>query len=196
MNSQADHTQQLNTIFKQSLATKQEFTAQIPKIVDAVQLIEKCFNAGGKLLTCGNGGSAADAQHFSAELMARYKKERKALPAIALTADISFLTAWSNDYDYESVFARQIEGLGKSEDVLVCFSTSGNSKNVVSAAQLAKKMGLQTICFTGNNGGALADLADVLIDVPSPVTARIQECHILAYHSICEILDERFFRAS
>ncbi len=151
--------------------------------MDVIQEIaNRCIvalNSGNKILFCGNGGSAADSQHLAAELVGRFKKERRSLASIALTTDTSILTAVANDYDFDSVFARQVEGLGRSGDVLIGISTSGNSKNVVKAMEMARNTGMHTIAFTGEGGGKLAELCDLTLAVPSTVTARIQEMHIL-----------------
>jgi D-sedoheptulose 7-phosphate isomerase len=147
---------------------------------------------GHKLFFFGNGGSAADAQHLAAELVGRYERERRALPALALTVDTSALTAIGNDYSFEKVFTRQLEALGSRGDVAVGISTSGKSPNVLHAIRSAKKMGLLTVAFTGAGGGALAGLADHCICVPSGQTARVQEAHILVGHILCELIDEKF----
>lgn len=145
---------------------------------------------GGKLLVCGNGGSAADAQHFAAELVGRYEADRRALAAIALTTDTSALTAIANDFGYDRVFARQVEALGRAGDVLIALSTSGNSPNVVLAAELARARGVGVVALTGDGGGRLAALADVLLAVPSRRVARIQEVHELCLHSLALALEE------
>ena len=147
------------------------------------------YQSGHKALFFGNGGSAADAQHLSAELVGRFREERQALPAIALTADTALLTALGNDYGYERVFARQIEALARRGDVLMAFSTSGNSPNVVQAAQAARRLGCIVVAFTGARGGELAAHADVLLKAPSGTVARIQEVHTLCIHVLCESLD-------
>jgi len=181
-------------LIQESIRTKQEFLSQSPTISQAAQLIIESLKKGGKLMICGNGGSAADAQHISAELLGRFKAERPGLAAIALTTDSSFLTAWTNDYDYLSVFERQVEALGKPEDCLLCISTSGNSENILHAALKAKSMNIPTIALSGHQGGKLKDVCQVNIIVPSMVTARIQECHLMAYHIICEMIDESFIK--
>lgn len=147
---------------------------------------------GNKILFCGNGGSAADAQHLSAELIGRFQKERRSLAAIALTTDTSILTAVGNDYGYDEIFARQVEGLGRQGDVIIGISTSGNSKNVVKAVEKARDTGMHTIALTGEGGGKLAELCDITLAIPSKVTARIQEMHILVGHIICELLEEEY----
>ena len=144
---------------------------------------------GNKILACGNGGSAADAMHICGELVGRFFKERQALPAIALNTDPAVLTAWSNDYTYQSVFSRQVEALAKPGDVVWGISTSGNSPNVVAALQKGRELGASTIALTGQGGGAMAEYADVLLAVPLSVTPRIQEVHSVTYHIICETVE-------
>ncbi len=156
----------------------------------AAKLLAATFESGNKILLCGNGGSAADAQHIAAEFVVRYQLKRRALPAIALTTDTSILTAHANDFDFDSVFARQIEALGNAGDTLIAISTSGNSKNIVQAAQIARAKNLNVIALTGENGGALTEFATNLITVPSTVTARIQETHILIGHYWCGVVEE------
>ncbi len=160
-------------------------------IETAAKLLMETFARGNKILLCGNGGSAADAQHIAAEFVVRYEKKRRALPAIALTTDSSILTAHANDFDFDSVFARQIEALGNSGDTLIAISTSGNSKNIIQAAQIARAKNLNVIALTGETGGALIDVANLTITVPSNVTARIQETHILIGHYWCGVVEER-----
>jgi D-sedoheptulose 7-phosphate isomerase len=159
------------------------------QISQAIDLLVERFSAGNKLLVCGNGGSAADAMHICAELVGRFFKERQALPAIALNADTTVLTAWSNDYSYESVFSRQVEALAKTGDVVWGISTSGNSRNVVAALKAGRDKGASTIALTGQGGGAMAGHADVLLAVPLSVTPRIQEVHAVTYHIICEAVE-------
>lgn len=160
------------------------------EIYKAVQLIKDSLSNGGKLLLMGNGGSAGDAQHIAAELVGRFKKERKALPAIALTANSSTLTAIGNDYEYAAIFSRQVEALARKGDVAMGISTSGNSENVLRALKLANEMGVATVALLGNDGGKAKDHAKVSIIVPSKDTARIQEAHIAIGHAICEILEQ------
>jgi D-sedoheptulose 7-phosphate isomerase len=150
------------------------------------------YRNGGKLLIAGNGGSAADAQHFAAEITCQYELERKGRPAIALTTDTSALTAWSNDYDYESVFSRLLEAHAGPKDALVVISTSGNSKNLIHAARTARQRGMKVFGLLGRDGGSLAPLCDHPIIIPAEETPRIQECHILIIHSLCSALDEFF----
>lgn len=144
---------------------------------------------GKKILFCGNGGSAADAQHMAAEIVGRFQKERQAMAAIALTTDTSILTAVGNDYGYEEIFVRQVEGLGQRGDILFAYSTSGNSKNVIKAVLAAKEKGMHTFGFLGGSGGELVDLCDISFVVPDPVTARIQEMHLLGGHIFCELVE-------
>lgn len=166
--------------------TSTSYPSQISRVVDL--LVER-LSAGKKLLVCGNGGSAADAMHICAELVGRFFKERRALPAIALNTDPAVLTAWSNDFGYQSVFSRQVEALAKPGDVVWGISTSGNSENVVAALQAARQLGAATIALTGQGGGAMAEYADVLLAVPLSVTPRIQEVHVVTYHIICEAVE-------
>ena len=157
----------------------------------AVDTVHAALAADKALLICGNGGSAADAMHIAGELVGRYLAERRALKAIALTADSAVLTAWSNDYSYDSVFARQVEGLGEAGGVLWALSTSGNSRNVLAAAEAAHKKRMTVIAMTGEGGGKLAPLADILLAVPSRSTPAIQQVHICLYHYICAAVDAR-----
>lgn len=165
------------------------------KIDLAAQELTKAIKDGGKAMFCGNGGSAADSQHLATELVVRLtgERERKSLPAIALTTDTSLLTAASNDYGFEFVFSRQIEGLGKSGDILFAISTSGNSANVIRAVETAKKAGIYTIGFLGKEGGKLESIVDLSLVVPSKDTQRIQEAHIAIGHIIIELLERRLF---
>lgn len=174
-----------------SISTKELLlSSQLDEIEKTVALTLDCLRSGHKLLFCGNGGSAADSQHLAAEFVGRYERERRSLPAIALTTDTSILTAIGNDYAYDRVFERQVEGLAQKGDVLFGISTSGNSKNVILAVKKAREMGVKIIVFTGGSGGELKNLADVAIVVPSKKTARIQESHILVGHIVCERVDE------
>jgi len=161
-------------------------------IEQASQIIVDALKNGNKILLCGNGGSAADAQHIAAELTGRYKTERRGLPGIALTTDTSALTAIGNDYGYDRVFDRQVESLANSGDVIIGISTSGNSKNVVSALKLGQELGCKTVGLTGRDGGAMNDVCDINMVVPSNNTPRIQEMHILFGHTICQIIDNNF----
>jgi D-sedoheptulose 7-phosphate isomerase len=164
-------------------------TSYPDQIERAIDLLVERFSAGNKLLVCGNGGSAADAMHISAELVGRFQQERRALPAIALNTDPAVVTALSNDYSYERTFARQVEALAQSGDVVWGISTSGNSASVVAALRTAHLQGAATIGLTGEGGGALAAHADVLLAVPLSATARIQEIHVVTYHVICEAVE-------
>ncbi len=183
----------IENIFKESLLVKEAaLKANRDKIIETIELFVKALKKNNKIMFCGNGGSAADSQHIAAEFIGRFRKERRALPAIALTTDTSILTALGNDYSYDIVFARQIEGLGVKGDVVFGISTSGNSGNVVEAIKKAKKMGLKTVSMTGNDGGKLAKLTDISLIVPSKVTARVQESHICIAHTICELVENQF----
>ena len=163
----------------------------IEDIARAVDLLHDAFASGHKLLVFGNGGSSADAQHFTAEFVGRFMAERQALPAIALTTNQAVLTAWSNDYSFEDVFARQVDALGAPGDVAFGISTSGTSPNVVAALRRAKARGLRTVGLTGAGGRAIAELCDVLLAVPLTETARIQEVHLVTYHTICGAIERR-----
>jgi len=159
------------------------------RLEDLIRLVHGTLTRGGKVLACGNGGSASDAQHFAAELVGRYRVERRALPAVALNADGSVLTCLANDYDYEHVFSRQVEALGRPEDLLLVVSTSGRSPNVVRALEAARRLGLKTVALLGRDGGPALKAASLAVVVPDDETARIQECHALLIHMICEGID-------
>jgi len=181
---------------QESIQVKQDLLqSQLESIQKAGELCAEAIQSGGKLLFCGNGGSACDASHIVAELVVRYKSgnDRKALPAIALSSDLAILTAGANDYGYESVFERQVEALGKKGDVFVGISTSGNSENVRRAFVRAREEGLRTLALLGGNGGKILGLADVAVVVPSFVTARIQESHILVGHILCSWIEKSLF---
>jgi D-sedoheptulose 7-phosphate isomerase len=161
-------------------------------IADAVSAVVGCITAGGKVLACGNGGSASDAQHFAAEFVGRFERERPGLAAISLTTDTSILTAIGNDYDFSAVFAKQVQALGAPGDVLLAISTSGNSANVIAAVQAARSKDITVVALTGHGGGKLRELlgeTDVHICVPHERTARIQEVHILVLHCLCDAVD-------
>ena len=183
--------------FIDSIAVKHEAERTLPRFVaHGVVAMTDCLRAGGKIMACGNGGSAADAQHFAAELIGRFERERQELAAIALTTDTSILTAIGNDYSYDDIFSKQVRGLGKSGDILIGISTSGNSKNVVKAIEAAKKMGIKILALTGNGGGKIAELlddADIHLCAPSTRTARIQETHLVLIHSLCDGVDHLLF---
>jgi len=167
----------------------QDMRKIMPEVASAGLRVRTALEKGRKILICGNGGSAADSQHMAAEFVGRFVKERQSLPALALTVDTSLLTAVGNDYGFDCVFSRQVEGLGQEGDVLIAISTSGNSANVVKAVKTAKEKGIYVIALTGENGGILAKEADLCLAVPSQVTARIQEMHIMIIHMICEIAE-------
>ena len=178
---------------KLKLSASQSLAAPI---VRAGILLADALKAGGKVLACGNGGSAADSQHFAAELLNRFERERAPLAAIALTTDTSTLTSIANDYAYEQVFSKQVRALGRPGDVLLAISTSGNSSNVIAAMQVAREAGMRAIALTGNGGGKMAALVgaeDVHLCVPHKVTARIQEVHLLVLHCLCDAIDFRLF---
>ncbi len=174
------------------LATIKATFALEADIKKACETAVATLKAGGKILLCGNGGSAADAQHIAAELTGRYKTERGALAGIALTTDTSALTAIGNDYGYEFVFSRQLEALGREGDLLIAISTSGNSGNVLKALELARKIGIKTIGLSGRAGGAMNELCELNLVVPSNDTPRIQEMHIMIGHIICQAIDDAF----
>jgi len=181
---------------KNSIAVKEQIISDdniIARIENCAKLITESYKQGGKTLFCGNGGSAADAQHLAAELSGRFYFDRPPLPAEACHVNTSFATAVSNDYGYKHSFSRYIEAFGKKGDVLTGLSTSGNSENVVCAFEVAKEMGITCIAFTGENGGKLKELSDILINVPSTDTPRIQESHITVGHIICEIVEQNLF---
>lgn len=165
----------------------------VAAVARATDVLHDAFAAGGKLLAFGNGGSSADAQHLTAELVGRFSVERRPLPAIALTANQAILTAWSNDYSFDDVFARQVEALGHPGDVALGISTSGASANVLNALKRARDRGLRTIGLTGAGGGRMQDHCDILLRAPVTGTARIQEVHLVTYHAICAALERRLF---
>ena len=178
--------------FRESVALKQASEALIPAIVAAGRTLSSCLLNDGKILSCGNGGSAADAQHFSGEMLGRFEMERPGLPAVALTTDTSTLTAIANDYQYADIFSRQVRALGQAGDVLLAISTSGNSENVLRAVNTAHERDIRVVALTGGAGGTLAqalDPEDIEIRVPAQRTARIQEVHILIIHSLCDLID-------
>ncbi len=161
-----------------------------PALQNIISTVVETINAGQTILVCGNGGSAADAQHFAAELTGRYEHDRQGYPAIALTTDSSAITSIGNDYGFEFIFSRQLEALGRKKDLLIAISTSGNSENVINAVKLAKEMGIKTIGLLGRNGGALAELVDFPLTIAIDKTARIQEAHIFILHIICEAFEQ------
>ncbi|MDO5760237.1 MAG: D-sedoheptulose 7-phosphate isomerase [Bacteroidota bacterium] len=175
---------------KQTLLEDNRFLKQVQKAIDS---IIQTYRKGGKVLFCGNGGSAADAQHLAAELSGRFYYDREPLYAEALHVNTSYLTAVANDYSYEDIFARMLKASGKEGDVLVGISTSGNSKNIVKAFEIAKQKNMTTIALTGEGGGKMAELSDILLAVPSKDTPRIQESHIMIGHIICEMVETALF---
>jgi phosphoheptose isomerase len=192
----ADTFRKIETHLFQSAEIKRQTAASCAEsIAKAADLIAEVFLSGRKLLLCGNGGSAADCQHMAAEFVSRFSKDldRRALPAIALTTDTSFLTAFGNDYGFEGIFERQVEALGSPGDVLIAISTSGNSPNVIRAVEAARKRSMGTIALTGN-GGRLSAMADVPIAVPSTNTQYIQEAHLTVEHILCELVEVILFR--
>lgn len=193
MTQQARLQQQFDDHLAALRATRE---AVLPALQRAADLLIDRLRSGGKVLVCGNGGSASDAQHFAAELTGRYERDRPGMPGIALTVDSSALTAISNDYGYEWVFAKQVEVLGRAGDVLVAISTSGHSPNVVRAMEAAQRKGLRVIALTGRDGGPMAAMlqpGDVELRAVSTRTARIQEMHILMLHSLCDAIDETLY---
>ncbi len=189
-----DAIERITRHFEDSMATKRLAMTQLAApIAQAAMLMVDCLRAGGKILSCGNGGSAADAQHFAAELLNRFEIERPPLAAIALTTDTSTLTSIANDYRYDEVFVKQVRALGRPQDVLLAISTSGNSANVNLAVTAAQSQGLRIVAMSGKDGGHLRDLLktdDVELCVASSSTARIQETHILILHCLCDLIDQ------
>ncbi|MFH1395140.1 MAG: D-sedoheptulose 7-phosphate isomerase [Candidatus Omnitrophota bacterium] len=182
----------IENISNQSIQLKKEFFSDeknINLIAESAAAIIECYNRGGKVLVCGNGGSAADSQHFAAELVVRFEKERKAFPCIALSTDSSILTAAANDYSFDDVFKRQVQALAMPGDVLIAISTSGDSVNVLEAVKTAKNKGNIIIALTGRAGGKLSEIVDIPIVVKSDSTARVQEVHIMVIHMICKIVE-------
>ena len=180
--------------FEDSARVKVKFASEnAEKIIEVVQMIAQAFREGKKVILFGNGGSAMDASHIAAEFVNRFLMERPPLPAIALNTDTAVLTSISNDYDYSQVFSKQLTALGHEGDVVIGFSTSGNSPNVLKAIEVAKKNGMKTIVLTGGTGGKMANLADVTFVVPTKATPRIQETHITLGHTICQLVDEELF---
>ncbi len=184
----------IKKIIQDSIKTKQKIMENINDIQSSAETIITCFREERKLLVCGNGGSAADSQHFATELVSRFEKNRKSLPAISLTTDTSSITATGNDFGFEIIFSRQVEGLGTKGDVLFAISTSGNSPNVLRAIEVAKQKKMKVICLTGKDGGKMKNIDGACnIIVPSMNTARIQESHIMIIHILCKIVEEKLF---
>lgn len=192
-----EHIDRISATFEESANTKLK-AAEIlaPVIARAGEQLVQCLLGSGKILVCGNGGSAADAQHFSSELLNRFEMERPALPAIALTTDSSTLTSIANDYSYNEVFAKQIRALGQKGDALIAISTSGRSPSIINAINAAHERGVSVVAFTGRDGGEIPSVlqdGDSEIRVPSDSTARIQEVHLLTIHCLCEYIDQKLF---
>lgn len=191
--------EKIREILKGSINVKHamlEDDVLLQTVRESINVIVKAFENGNKLLFCGNGGSAADAQHLAAEFSGRFYLDRKALPAEALHCNTSYLTAVANDYSYDRIYSRLVEGLGHAGDVLIGLSTSGNSKNIVQAFEAARKKEMITIAFTGKSGGELKNLADLLLNVPSDDTPRIQEGHITLGHIICQMAEAELFETT
>ncbi|MDE2089120.1 MAG: phosphoheptose isomerase [Gammaproteobacteria bacterium] len=192
-----DPIARIEQLFNESLETKRRALRSLPPaIARGAQIMALSLKQGHKILSCGNGGSAADAQHFSSELLNRFERERPGLPAFALTTDGSTLTSIANDYRYEEIFSKQVRALGQSGDVLLAISTSGNSANVLGAVTAAHERGMNVVALTGRDGGTIAaalNERDVEIRVPGASTARIQEVHILAIHCLCDLIDRELF---
>ena len=189
-------TEKIKNIIAGSIAVKQQLLADetiIATIAESVDIIAAAFKNGNKVLFCGNGGSAADAQHLAAEFSGRFYIDRAALPAEALHCNTSYLTAVANDYSFDLIYARLLQGTGNKGDVLIGLSTSGNSTNIVKAFEIAKAKSMITIGFTGATGGIMKTLCDYLLNVPSTDTPRIQESHILLGHIICQLVEEKMF---
>jgi D-sedoheptulose 7-phosphate isomerase len=192
-----DISNRINAHFLASSELKSRVAPSLsPQIARAAALMSECLRAGGKILACGNGGSAGDAQHFAAELVGRFEREREELAAIALTTDSSILTAVGNDYGFDEIFSKQVRALGKPGDVLFAISTSGNSKNVVAAIEAAQSRNLTVVGMTGRDGGHVRGLLrplDILLNVESNVTARVQEVHLLTLHCLCDAIDHLLY---
>jgi D-sedoheptulose 7-phosphate isomerase len=189
--------ERIKAIISESISVKQQFLANeelLDRLREIVSVTVEALENGSRLWFCGNGGSAADAQHLAAEFSGRFYKDRRALPAEALHCNTSYLTAVANDYSYDEVYARLVEGVCNPGDILFGFSTSGNSKNICNAFEVANNKEIITVGFTGKTGGMMKEISKYLINVPSTVTPRIQECHIMAGHIICELAEEQFFK--
>lgn len=190
---------QIQQLISNSIQVKQQLLTDeklLSVVEESISIITAAFKNGNKVLFCGNGGSAADAQHLAAEFSGRFYIDRPALPAEALHCNTSYLTAVANDYSYDLIYARLLQGIGNKGDILIGLSTSGNSKNIIKAFEVAKEKGMITIGFTGSTGGAMKAVADYLLNVPSSDTPRIQECHMLAGHIICQLVEEKLFAPS
>ena len=186
----------INDLIKASISVKEQIISDgvmAPILEEVIQIITNTFQNGGAVYFCGNGGSAADAQHLAAEFSGRFYKDRKALPSEALHCNTSYLTAVANDYSYDVIYSRLIEGIGRKGDVLIGLSTSGNSGNILKAFEMANSMGVITIGMTGAGGGKMKAISNYLVEVPSNTTPRIQESHILIGHIICELVEKNIF---
>ncbi len=183
----------MNNKIENIIRDSQSAIGKIPinKVQEAADEISSAFENGNKLLICGNGGSAADSQHFAAELVGRFEKEKQPLPAISLTTDTSILTAVANDYGYDDVFAKQVKAIGEKGDILFAISTSGNSPNVLKAVEFAREIGMKSVSLTGKDGGKIARISDIDINIPVFSTARVQEAHITVIHIICKIVEDK-----
>ncbi len=186
--------ERIKEVLLENIRIKEELLrSSLGTVLEIAELLIASLKKGGKMIVFGNGGSASDSQHIAAELVGRFKKDRQALPALALTTNTSILTALANDYGYELVFAKQVEALAGKNDLVIGISTSGKAKNVNCAIKQAKKMGIKTVALTGADGGELSKIADVSLVIPSTVTARIQEAHITVGHILCELAEEAIF---
>lgn len=186
--------ERIQKALEESVKAKQGFVSESAgALIQVAERISQAFTDDGKLLLCGNGGSAADAQHLAAEFVNRFVLERPPLPAVALTTDSSILTSIGNDYSFDEIFSKQVKAIGKEGDILLGISTSGNSSNIIEAVRVGREMGLYTVAMTGGDGGTLRRIADLSLVVKNKVTARIQETHIFAGHIICQLVDEILF---
>lgn len=184
--------EKIREVISESIVVKERLHANVGEIIKSVEIMMDSLKNGKKIISCGNGGSASQAQHFSAELVGRFEKERKALPSIAITTDTSNLTALGNDYGYDVVFKRQVESLGNEGDVLICLTSSGNSQNLIEAVNEARRKKMKIINLLGKQGGKMKGTGDVDIIIPSNNTARIQECHLLILHIFAKLLEDSF----
>jgi len=188
-----DYANYLSECIRESARLKYTLLGRVKEIENIADNIIECYGNGGKILICGNGGSAADSQHIAGELVGRFKLERRALDARALTTDTSILTAWSNDHEFETIFARQVEASAKKFDILLGISTSGNSKDVIKAFEKGREIGTYNITLTGEGGGRLKCLSDICFEIDSKDTPRIQEAHELIYHLVCDLVEKKMF---
>jgi D-sedoheptulose 7-phosphate isomerase len=193
MNNKIQQIIQASIDIKQQLLQNKTLLATIEKVVETVT---DAFKKGNRVYFCGNGGSAADAQHLAAEFSGRFYTDRKALPAEALHCNTSYITAVANDYSYDVIYSRMIDGIGNEGDVLIGLSTSGNSRNIIKAFEVARNKNIITVGFTGDTGGKMATISEYLINVPSKDTPRIQESHIMVGHIICQLVEEKYFNTT